>query len=166
MNMYPHRTFTGAFGVAGLLALVWYVGPAPAADPPGWQPMLAKSFKAEAKALPVSGIVVNRDVGCVFLLLEGKGVYCSGAGAECFKPVDETWEQVCGLKSRDAKHRFELTKSGIIETTDGGATWSKPIPLPRGFETSAQTWVEYDAKHDLLYLMKNGGDLYKLARGK
>jgi hypothetical protein len=156
----------GAFGAAGLLALLWYVVPAAAAEPPEWQPMLAKSFKADANRPDVSGLVVNRNVGCVFLLVDGKGVYCSGFGAESFKPVDETWEQVCRLKTRDAKHRFELTKSGIIETTDGGATWSKPIPVPKGFEVSAETWIEYDAKHDLLYLMKKGSDLYKLARSK
>jgi hypothetical protein len=164
MDMHAHRTFISAFGVASLLALVWYIAPAAAADPPEWQPMLAKSFKA--KTPPVSGIVVNRNVGCVFLLVPGKGVYCSGAGANSFKLVNETWKQVCALKTSGAKHRFDLIKAGIIETTDGGATWSKPIPLPKDFKISTETWVEYDAKHDVLYLVKNGSDLYKLARGK
>jgi hypothetical protein len=148
------------------LALAWCGAPAAAADPPEWKPMLGKSFKAKAKDISVDGIVVNRDVGCVFLLVKGKSVYCSPAGAESFKLVEETWKEVCGLKTGDAKHRFKLTRSGILESTDDGATWSRPIPLPRDFQISKQTWVEYDAKHDVLYLIKKGGDLYKLARGK
>jgi hypothetical protein len=166
MNMQTYRTFPAAFGAASLLVLVAYIGPAAAADPPEWQPMLANSFKEKMKDIEVNGIVVNRNVGCVFLLVEGKGVYCSGFGANCFKPVNETWKEVCRLKTGDAKHRFKLTRAGILESTDGGATWSKPIPLPRDFKISKQTWVNYDAKHDLLYLIKKGSDLYKLARGK
>jgi hypothetical protein len=137
-----------------------------AADPPQWQPMLARSFKAEAKDIRVSGLVVNRYVGCVFLRVDGKNVYCSPAGANSFKPVNETWKQVRALQTKNAKHRFALTDSGIKESTDGGKTWSKPIPPPKGFVITSKTWVEYDAKHDVLYLMKPGSDLYKLARGK
>jgi hypothetical protein len=166
MNMHSHRPFPGAFRLACLLALAAYVAPAPAADSPEWQPMLAKSFKPKMKDIDVNGIVVNRNVGCVFLLVEGKGVYCSGFGANSFKHVNETWKEVCRLKTADAKHRFKLTPAGILESTDSGATWSKPIPLPRDYKISTQTWVEYDAKHDLLYLIKKGGDLYKLARRK
>ncbi len=167
--MHAHTTLIRAFGVAGLVALAlgWYIAPAAAADPPKWEPMLAKSFKADAKDLRVSGIVVIRDVGCVFLQVEGKGVYCSSAGANTFNPNQMTWEKVCALhKSKDAKHRFDLTDGGIKESTDGGATWSKPIAPPKDFVISKETWVEYDAKHDVLYLVKNGSDLYKLARGK
>ena len=61
--MHTNRKFPGAFGAAGLLALVAYVAPAAVADPPEWQPMLVKSFKDKARDLPVSGIVVNRNVG-------------------------------------------------------------------------------------------------------
>jgi hypothetical protein len=165
--MHKHTTPVRAFGMAGLLglALGWCIAPAAAADPPTWEPMLARSFKADAKDVRVSSLVVNRNVGCVFLLVEGKGVYCSPAGANSFKPVDETWEEVRALKTKDAKHLFVLTGGGIKESRDGGTTWSKPIPPPKGFVITPETWLEYDARHDVLYLMKAGSDLYKLARG-
>ena len=131
-----------------------------------WKPMLAKTFKTGAKDLHISGLVVDRNVGCVFLSIEGKGVYCSSAGANRFTPYKKTWEQVCKHRTEDSKHKFVLTDSGIKESRDGGATWSKPFPPPRGFVITAKTWFAYDAKHDVLYLMKTGSDLYKLARGK
>ncbi len=98
--------------------------------------------------------------------MEGKGVYCSSHGANRFTPYKKTWEQVCELRTEDSQHKFVLTDSGIKESRDGGATWSQPIPAPKGFEITEQTWLAYDAKHDVLYLMKTGSDLYKLARGK
>jgi hypothetical protein len=147
-----------ALGLGGSLAT--------AADPPQWQPMLARSFKEDAKALRVNALLVNRNVGCVFFRVEGGKVYCSGAGAENFKLVNETWDQVSALKTTDLKHLFVLTDSGIKESTDGGASWSQPIPPPRGFVITPQTWFEFDARHDVLYLMKPGSDLYKLQRGK
>ena len=135
-------------------------------DPkPVWQPMLTKSFKADTRGLRVNGLVVDRNVGCVFLSVEGRGVYCSAFGANRFHPNNKTWEQVCKLRTRESKHKFVLTDGGIKESRDGGATWSQPIPPPRGFVMTAQTWVAYDAKHDNLYLMKAGSELYKLARG-
>ena len=131
-----------------------------------WQPMLAKSFKVGTKDLRINGLVVNRNVGCVFLSVEGKGVYCSAFGANRFHPNNKTWEQVCKLRSKDSKHKFALTDSGIKESRDGGATWSQPFPPPKGFVITPLTWCAYDAKHDNLYVMKAGSDLYKLARGK
>ena len=169
--MQKHTTLIRTFGIVGLstfaLALGWCIAPAAAADAPEWQPMLAKSFKSEAKDIGVTSLVVYRHTGCVFLQAEGK-VYCSSHGANSFKPVTETWNQVCATakKNSDSKHLFVLTDTCIKESTDGGATYLKSIPLPKKFVTTAQTWVEYDAVHDVLYLMKAGSDLYKLARGK
>jgi hypothetical protein len=55
----------------------------------------------------------------------------------------------------------------VIESTDSGATWTKPIAVPKELKgVSALTWLEYDPKNDLLYVMKMGSDLYKLPRGK
>jgi hypothetical protein len=133
---------------------------------PVWQPMLAKSFQADTKDLSVSGLVVDPKVGCVFLSVKGKGVFCSSFGANRFTPYHKTWEQVCKLRNEDSRHKFVLTDGGIKESKDGGATWLQPIPLPKGFVVTKQTWLEYDAKHDSLYLMKADSDLYKLARGK
>jgi hypothetical protein len=166
--MHTPRTPLRPWGALTLLALLCCLAPAVAADAPGWQPMLAKSFKGEAQDVGVTGLAVYRNPGCVFLLVEGKGVYCSSAGANRFKPVTETWQEVCdhAQKVSDPKHRFVLTDGRIKESTDGGATWLKPISLPEGFVVTSQTWVEYDATNDVIYLMKKRGDLYKLARGK
>jgi hypothetical protein len=131
-----------------------------------WQPMLAKSFEADTKKLRVSGLTVDRNVGCVFLSVDGKGVHCSSAGANRFSPNKKTWEQVLKLRSDDLQHKFILTKSGIRESRDGGETWSQAISAPKGFVITEKTWFAYDAKHDNLYLMKAGSELYKLARGK
>jgi hypothetical protein len=155
-----------AWGVA-LLALTLGLAPVAAGDSPAWQPMLGKSFKGDAKDIGVTSLVVYRDTGCVFLQAEGK-VYCSGAGANSFKPVSETWQEVCARaqKASDPKHRFELSEAGIKESTDGGATWLTPIALPKDFVMTSDTWVQYDATNDALYLMQKGSDLYKLARRK
>src|SRR5262245_7208860 len=128
-------------GLAGLVAFACWIGQTTASEPPQWQPMLAKSFKGDVKDLGLKSLVVYRNTGCVFLQAEGK-VYCSPAGAANFKPVSETWQEVCAHaeKRRDAKHLFELTDSGIKESTDGGATWSKPIAPPKDLAINSQTW--------------------------
>jgi hypothetical protein len=62
---------------------------------------------------------------------------------------------------------FLLTQAGIVESTDGGATWSKPIEPPKDFKgIGTLTWMDYDPVHDTVYLMKMGSDLYKMERGK
>jgi len=153
--------------VAALLALLGCLTPAIAGGDasPRWQPMLAKSFKGDVKDIGVTSLVVYRNPGCVFLQVEGK-VYCSAAGASNFKLVNETWQQVCAhaQKVSNPKHVFILTDTCIKESTDGGTTWLKSIALPKDFVVNSQTWVQYDGTNDVLYLMKNKSDLYKLAR--
>ena len=62
---------------------------------------------------------------------------------------------------------FVLTGAGILETTDAGANWSRPIAAPKGLKgIGGLTWMEYDPTSDSLYVMKMGSELYKLARGK
>jgi photosystem II stability/assembly factor-like uncharacterized protein len=87
----------------------------------------------------------------------------------------ETWKKVSELKEgrygpifgKDAKHLFVLTNAGIVESTDGGTTWSKPIPVPKELKgVSALTWMDYDPQGDHLYLMKMASELYRLSRGK
>jgi hypothetical protein len=87
----------------------------------------------------------------------------------------KTWSKVSDVKDgaygpvfgKDAKQMFVLTKTGIVESTDGGSTWSKPIALPKELKgTSPLTWIDYDPKNDVLYVMRMGSDLYRLARGK
>jgi hypothetical protein len=86
-----------------------------------------------------------------------------------------TWKKVGAVKDAqygpifgtDAKHMFVLTKAGVVESTNGGASWSKPLPPPKGMKgIGGLSWLEYDPKNDVLYLMKMGSDLYRLARRK
>jgi photosystem II stability/assembly factor-like uncharacterized protein len=85
----------------------------------------------------------------------------------------KTWKKLSDVKDglhgpvfgKDAKQQFVLTKAGIVESGDGGAAWSKPIALPKELKgTSPLTWIDYDPKNDVLYLMKMGSDLYRMSR--
>jgi photosystem II stability/assembly factor-like uncharacterized protein len=85
----------------------------------------------------------------------------------------KTWEKRSDLKGgrfgpifgKSGKHLFVLTNAGIVESSDAGATWSAPIPLPKELGgVSPLTWMEFDPIHDVLYVMKMGSELYKLER--
>jgi hypothetical protein len=126
-----------------------------------WKPMAPYSpvGSQSAQALPRW-----RD-GTLYWLVEGALIATTDQG--------ESWKQVCALKDarfgpvfgKDGRHLFVLTTAGIIESADGGTTWSKPIPLPKGLKgAGGLTWLEYDPKGDLLYVMKMGSDLYRLKR--
>ncbi len=87
----------------------------------------------------------------------------------------ESWKTIGMVKDaqfgpvfgKDAKHLFVLTRAGVVESSDGGSTWSKPLPPPREMKgTGGLSWLEYDPKNDVIYLMKMGSDLYRLTRGK
>ena len=66
---------------------------------------------------------------------------------------------------KDGKHLFVLTGGGIVESTDAGKSWSKRLDVPKELKgVSALTWLQYDPKNDLLYIMKMGSDLYKMSR--
>ena len=62
-----------------LVILLLAAAPGLAAEP-NWQPVLTDVLKSE-KSARLCGVVVNHDVGCVFVDLGGRGVYCSGFGA-------------------------------------------------------------------------------------
>jgi hypothetical protein len=166
--MNASQTILRVGTVAILASLFAIVAPSAigGGDSRKWQTMLGKSFKGDGKNIDVTSLIVYRDTGCVFLLVDGSNVYCSPAGAANFKLVTETWKEVRAHvnKTRDAKHLLVPTENSIKESRDGGTTWLKPIPLPKGFVTTSSTWVEYDAFNDVVYLMKPGSDLYKLAR--
>jgi hypothetical protein len=153
---------------------------APAAEP-AWKPVLTDLLKGE-KSARLGGVVVRHETGCVFVNLGERGIYCSGAGATKFNPLkDQTADGPEGkyvqalkeckdaehgrVSGKNARHEFKLARGGIVETTDGGTTWSKPIALPKSVKgAEGQVWIEYDPKNDILYVMKTGGDLYKLSR--
>jgi photosystem II stability/assembly factor-like uncharacterized protein len=66
---------------------------------------------------------------------------------------------------KDGKHLFVLTNAGIVESRDGGASWSKPVALPKELKrVEALSWMDYDPIHDVLYAMKMRSQLYKLSR--
>jgi len=103
--------------------------------------------------------------GMLYWLVDGALIATADKG--------ETWKKICDLKDgrygpifgKDAKHMFVLTQAGIVETTDGGASWGKPIAAPKDLKgIGGLTWLEYDPKSDSLYIMKMNSDLYKLAR--
>jgi len=85
----------------------------------------------------------------------------------------ETWKKICALKDgrygpifgKDGRHLFVLTGAGVVESTDGGASWSKPVVPPRDFKgVDKLSWMEYDPVHDVLYLMKMRSELYRMER--
>jgi len=105
--------------------------------------------------------------GKLYWLVEGSLIATADKG--------ESWQKVGDLKDgrfgpifgKDGKHLFVLTGAGIVESTDGGMSWSKPIALPKSMGgVSTLSWIEFDPVHDALYVMKMGSDLYRLDRGK
>jgi BNR/Asp-box repeat len=85
----------------------------------------------------------------------------------------KSWKKLSDLKDgrygpifgKDARQMFVLTKDGIVESNDGGATWGKQLALPKEVKGGAPlTWLEYDPKNDVLYVMKMTTDLFRLAR--
>jgi hypothetical protein len=105
--------------------------------------------------------------GTLYWLVDGALIASSDKG--------ETWKKLGDIKDgqygpifgKDTKQMFVLTKAGVVESSDGGATWGKAIAPPKELKgISTLTWLEYDPKNDVLYLMKMGSDLYRLQRGK
>jgi hypothetical protein len=85
----------------------------------------------------------------------------------------KSWKNLGALKDgrygpifgKDDSQMFILTGAGIIESTDGGARWSKPLELPKEVKGgSVLTWIEYDPNLHILYAMKMGSQLYRYAR--
>jgi photosystem II stability/assembly factor-like uncharacterized protein len=142
---------------------------------------------AKSKDKPKGGIVRTTDGGKTFTPVaeyatvalpkpQGDVLYWLVEGA-LLKGTEKgaKWEKVSNVKDarygpifgKDAKHMFVLTTAGVVESTDSGVTWTKPVPVPKELKgVSGLTWLEYDPKNDLLYVMKMGSDLYKLPRSK
>ena len=105
----------------------------------------------------------------------GDALYWLSDGA-IIKTADKgvSWTKLCDLKDgrfgpvfgKDAKHLFVLTGAGIVESRDGGATWAKPIAVPKELKgVSPLTWLDYDPANDALYVMKMTSELYRWERG-
>jgi hypothetical protein len=124
-----------------------------------------KSFSPVAEYAPACLPKPRGDA--LYWLVEGALVKGTGKGAK--------WEKVSEVKGgrygpvfgKDARHLFVLTSAGVVESADGGKTWSKPLPVPKELKgVSPLTWLDYDLKNDALYVMKMGSDLYRLPRSK
>jgi photosystem II stability/assembly factor-like uncharacterized protein len=140
---------------------------------------------AKTKDRPAGGVVRTADGGKTFTPVAdftpaGQPRWHAGAlywlaGGLLYRTADKgaTWEKVGAVKDgrygpvsgKDAKHLFVLTGAGVVESTDGGATWGAAVPVPKELKgVSGLTWLEYDPMSDALYVMKMGSDLYRLAR--
>ena len=106
---------------------------------------------------------------------EGALYWLTTGGLLLTKDKGATWNKVCDVKDaqygpifgRNTAHMFVLTKSGPVESTDGGITWTPLAAPPKEMKgIGGLSWLEYDPKHDTVYLMKMGSELYRLARGK
>lgn len=104
--------------------------------------------------------------GSLYWLVEGAIIASNNKG--------ETWEHTCAVKDalygpvfgKDAKHLLVLSGEGVLESIDGGATWSKPIKPPSDLKgVGGLVWLAYDPRNDVIYLMKMGSNLFKVSRG-
>jgi photosystem II stability/assembly factor-like uncharacterized protein len=87
------------------------------------------------------------------------------------KDQGKTWQKIGDLKDgrfgpifgKSADHLFVLTGAGIVESTDGGKSWSKALPVPKEMKgINALSWMEYDPTRDLLYVMRMDSQLFRL----
>jgi len=105
--------------------------------------------------------------GTLYWLVDGALLATTDQGINWKKLSDVKEGRYGPVFGKEARQLFVLTKDGIVESTDGGATWGQPVALPAALKgVSALTWIEYDPKNDVLYVMKMGSDLYRLTRGK
>jgi photosystem II stability/assembly factor-like uncharacterized protein len=105
--------------------------------------------------------------GTLYWLVEGSLIATTDRG-ESWKKVGEIKDATYGpVFGKDDNHLLVLTTAGVVESTNGGVSWSKPLPPPKEMKgISGLSWLEYDPKNDVLYLMKMGSDLYRLARSR
>jgi hypothetical protein len=90
------------------------------------------------------------------------------------KDRGKTWQKVSDVKDGrfgpifgNPEQLFVLTGAGIIESTDGGRSWSKPIAVPKAMKgISTLSWLEYDPTRDVLYVMRMDSQLFRLKSRK
>jgi hypothetical protein len=105
--------------------------------------------------------------GTLYWLVDGGLIATTDSGATWKKAGEVKDAQYGPVFGKDDRHLFVLAKAGVVESADGGATWSKPLPPPAAMKgVGGLSWLEYDPRGDVLYLMKMGSDLYRLSRGQ
>jgi photosystem II stability/assembly factor-like uncharacterized protein len=95
------------------------------------------------------------------------GLISSADQGQSWKKLSAVKDGLCGpLFGKDAQHLFILVQSGIRESKDGGLTWQSAIALPAALKGANHlSWIEYDAPHDIVYVMKMGSELFQWRRG-
>jgi photosystem II stability/assembly factor-like uncharacterized protein len=87
------------------------------------------------------------------------------------KDKGKTWEQFAAIKNgqfgpifgKDEKQLFVLTPSGVVMSTDGGEKWSAPLVPPKEMKgLGPLSWIAFDTRNNIIYLMKMGSDLYRI----
>jgi hypothetical protein len=103
--------------------------------------------------------------GTLYWLVSGGLITTTDQGATWNKIAQVNDAQYGPIFGRNGRHLFVLTKAGPVESTDGGVSWSRPVPPPQAMKgIGGLSWLEYSPTHDTLYLMKMGSDLYRLSR--
>lgn len=130
-----------------------------------------KTFRDCGKFSPVgtgSAQALPRWHDGVLYWLTDSGLIKSCDTGELWQTISEIKDARFGpIFGRTAKHMFVLTKSGPVESTDSGVTWSASIAPPADMNgIGGLSWLQYDPQLDTLYLMKMGSDLYRLDRTK
>lgn len=114
-----------------------------------------------ARALP------RFKLGTLYWLV-ADGLVASTDQGQSWKKLSAVKDGLCGpVFGKDSQHLVILTQSGIRESKDGGVTWQPVIALPAAMKGAGNlSWVEYDAQHDILYMMKMGSELFQWRRGQ
>ena len=114
-----------------------------------------------AKALP------RFRSGTLFWLTTA-GLISSCDQGQTWKRLSDVKDGICGpVFGKDTQQLFILTSVGIRESTDGGANWLPVIALPPAMTGANHlSWIEYDAIHHNVYVMKMGSELYQWRRTK
>lgn len=141
--------------------------------------------QAKSKANPKPGLLRTTDAGKTFQpvaeyhakalprwhkdtlywLTEGALIKTNDQGKSWTKIGDFKGGLFGPIFGKSDKHLFVLAQNGILESTDGGASWQKAIPVPKEMKSVANlAWMEYDPTRDTLYVMKMGSELYRWQR--
>jgi hypothetical protein len=162
---------------------------------PGWvfDGQTAVVAKVKSKETPIASLMRTTDGGKTFKPCgefnpvgtnsaqalpkwrSGSLSWLTDAGLIISADKGESWKSIGSVKDaqygpifgKDTKHMLILTKAGVVESSDGGSTWSPPLVPPKVMKgTSGLAWLEYDPVNEAIYLMKMGSDLYRFAREK